>query len=95
MCRAEAPGVEQFARANEDQLTVVGLGTQDDVDDADRFVDDYGTTFTMLWDSTDQSWLALDVVRQPAAVLYSADGEELGRWQGAFSEDEVLALLTG
>lgn len=48
----------------------------------------------MLWDETGESWRVLDVVRQPAAVLFSADGEELGRWQGPFVEDEVVDLIS-
>lgn len=49
----------------------------------------------MYWDETFESWTALGVVSQPAAVLLSADGERLGSWQGNFPPDEVLSLATG
>jgi hypothetical protein len=46
----------------------------------------------MYWDETFESWTAFDVLAQPAAVLLSPTGEELGRWRGMFPADEVLAL---
>lgn len=49
----------------------------------------------MYWDETFESWTALGVVSQPAAVLLSVDGEPIGAWQGNFPEDEVLSLATG
>lgn len=47
----------------------------------------------MLWDEGFDSWTQLGVVAQPAAVLFSADGKELGRWSGAFDESDVLRLI--
>lgn len=57
------------------------------------FVADYGTeSFTMLWDESFQSWDALGITGQPAAVLFAADGTPITGWFGAFPEDEVLRL---
>ncbi len=92
MCRAEAPGVEQFARRNAAQLAVVGLGTQDSLPEARDFVARYKISFRMLWDDGFSSWRALEIAAQPAAILFSADGRELRRWQGSFPEDDVLRL---
>ena len=47
----------------------------------------------MLWDEGFDSWTQLGVVAQPAAVLFSSDGRELGRWSGAFDEADVLRLI--
>jgi hypothetical protein len=94
VCRGEAPGVEQFARENIDQVEVVGLGTQDSLDEAFDFVSDYGTeSFAMLWDESFESWTALDISGQPTVVLFGSDGTELGRWSGGIPEDEVLSLI--
>jgi peroxiredoxin len=71
---------------------VIGLGTQDSFGEAEEFVDRYGTTFTMLWDETFESWQAFGVTAQPAAILFSADGRPLQGWLGPFPEDEVLRL---
>jgi hypothetical protein len=49
----------------------------------------------MYWDETFESWTALGVTSQPAAVLLSPTGEELGRWRGMFPVDDVLELAAG
>ena len=36
--------------------------------------------------------MSLGVTGQPAAVLLSGDGDELGRWRGSFDLDEILSL---
>lgn len=95
MCRAESPALEQFARENADRIAVIGLGTQDDLRLARDFVAKGKITFPMLWDSSSLSWRRLGILSQPAAVLVSADGRELGRWLGRIDsrEREILALL--
>jgi peroxiredoxin len=92
VCRAEAPNVEQFARDHEDQVEVIGLGTQDSLGEAREFVDTFGTTFTMLWDQSFQSWIELGVTAQPTAVLFAPDGSIITGWIGGFPEDTVLDL---
>jgi hypothetical protein len=49
----------------------------------------HGITFTTLWDESGRSWRELRIPGQPAAILLAADGREIGRWLGAFPEDEV------
>lgn len=72
---------------------MIGLGTQDTLGDAEQFLDTYGTkSFTMLWDESFESWTALGISSQPAAVLFAADGHPIQGWRGAFPESEVLQL---
>ena len=75
---------------------MVGIGTQQDLAAAKEFVSRTKVTFPMLWDSTFGSWRALGVTSQPAAVLVSADGRELGRWLGRIDakEAEILRLAS-
>ena len=54
-------------------MRVIGLGTQDSLGEAEQFVADRGTTFTMLWDESFESWAALNVTAQPTAILFAAD----------------------
>jgi hypothetical protein len=72
-------------------VKVVGLGTQDDLAQAEEFVATYGTTFTMLWDPTFESWANLGVALQPSVLIVAPDGLVLGRWAGMPSEDEMLS----
>lgn len=90
-CAGEAPGVEAFSKKHADAVTVVGIGTQDDLALAESFVSTYGvSTPQMLWDPGFESWQALQITGQPTWVLLSPGGEELGRWQGGLPEAEIL-----
>jgi thiol-disulfide isomerase/thioredoxin len=94
ICAGEAPAVEAFAKQNADAVTVVGIGTQDDLALAEDFVSTYGvSTPQMLWDPGFDSWTALEITGQPTWVLLSPGGEEIGRWQGGLPEDEILAKV--
>lgn len=46
----------------------------------------------MLWDSSFESWTALEINSQPTIIMLSPAGEEIGRWRGAIPEGEVLEL---
>jgi peroxiredoxin len=72
---------------------VVGLGTQDDLGQAEDFVATHSLTFPVLWDSGFDSWRALGVAGQPSVVLIDGQGRELGRWSGGIPEADVLALV--
>ena len=75
---------------------MIGLGTQDSGGEAADFVQTYETySFPMYWDETFESWVALGIAGQPAAILFAADGEPLGSWRGKFPVDEVLDLAAG
>ena len=71
---------------------MIGLGTQDSLGEAEDFVDEYDTTFTMLWDESFRSWIEIGVSSQPTAVFLSPDGTILTGWVGPFPEDTVLEL---
>jgi hypothetical protein len=77
-------------------VRVIGLGTQDDGEDAVEFVERRAVfSFPMYWDETFESWLAFGVAGQPAAALLSPTGEMLGAWRGMFPIGEVLELAGG
>jgi hypothetical protein len=74
-------------------VNVIGLGTQDDTDQARDFVARGGTySFPMYWDETFESWEVFGIRSQPAAAMLSPDGEILAGWLGGFDEAEVLRL---
>lgn len=94
MCRAEGPGVEQFARQHADKLLVVGLGAQDNYEYALEFVDTTGTTsFPMVWDPEFTSWRHFDVFGQPQVRLLDRNGALVAAWSGAIPEDDVLEMI--
>ncbi len=48
----------------------------------------------MYWDETGESWVAMNVSRQPAGILFSAEGEELARWNDEPDLGQVLDSIT-
>lgn len=74
---------------------MVGLGTQDTLEEAEAFVADLGLTIRMLWDPTYQSWAELGVSLQPSSMLLSPEGALIETWLGGIPEAEVLALASG
>lgn len=93
-CRAEAPEVQRFAQAHADEVTVVGIGTQNDAGQAREFVETTGlTTPIMLWDKSGVSWRAMGIRSQPTVVLVDADGQHVDTWIGGLPEEEILRLI--
>ena len=94
-CAGEAPGVQDFVEEHVSDVTVVGLGTQDDFEMAQWFVETYGVSSPqMLWDQGFDSWQSLGITAQPTWILLSADGQEIGRWLGQFPEAAVLDAVS-
>lgn len=93
VCNREAPGVKRFADEHAEALTVIGLGTQDDLDLARSFVARNEIGFRMLWDPSFESWRALGVPGQPSSLLLDPQGRPLGSWVGPFDEAEVVGLI--
>lgn len=93
-CRAEAGDLEKFAASHEDRLTVVGIGTQDDLDYARGFLEDTGVrTPLMLWDESFESWRAIGITAQPTWILVRGDGSFIDGWIGTLPEERILELL--
>jgi len=92
---AEGPAVAQLALENPD-LHVLGLGGQDDLEFANRFVTSLGldqTPITMVWDPSFVSWRELGIRSQPYWVLYDAAGQEVASRPGAVDIAAVQAVL--
>jgi len=76
-------------------VRVIGLGTQDSLDQAISFTADNGLeTPLMTWDPGFDSWIYYGVNSQPTAILVDPAGNPLAGWRGAFDLDEVLRLAS-
>ena len=91
MCRGEAPEVEQFARDNVDRLTVVGIGSQDDLASAREFVASTGTTFRMLWGEDVEAWRYFAVLRNSDVWLLDQDGNLIDNSATPFDDAHIGA----
>lgn len=76
---------------------MVGIGAQDDLAFAERFVAQTGTTFTMLWDPTFDSWGHYGIRSNSDSWMLDRSGNRLGERFNGLDEDyveEVLAAAT-
>ena len=75
----------------------MGIGAQDDFAYAERFVSQTGTTFTMLWSDSNESWRHFDVGRNSSVRLLDSGGNLADDSPGGFdaaSLSDRLASLT-
>lgn len=91
-CRGEAPDLLEFEKIHGDHLTILGLGAQDDYDQAVDFLGDTGTqNLEMVWDKTGKSWVHFKVTNQPTVVVVDADGRITKKWFREFDAEGILA----
>ena len=77
-------------------MTVVGIGAQDDLAYAERFVSQTGTTFTMLWSDSGEAWRHFGVGRNSSVRLLDSGGNVADDGPSSFnpaSISEQLAAL--
>lgn len=92
-CRGEAPELDAFMADNGGRVKMVGIGTRDDLSEAEGFLEDTGVqNFPLLWEPTGQSWVDSAVSAQPYMLLMS-DGEEVERWPGGASVRQIEDAL--
>jgi cytochrome c biogenesis protein CcmG, thiol:disulfide interchange protein DsbE len=97
-CEQESPEIERFARMHRDELTVLGINSEDNSVDANDFIAEYGLTWDMVKDTGDRSE-AFGVLGFPESFLVDPDGDlaliRRGPVDRRFLEDEVQPLITG
>lgn len=70
---------------------MIGLGTQQGLEDARSFYNDYGPfTFPLLWDESGESWAQIGISVQPGVAIYRADGTLLEKWYGGLERADAL-----
>ena len=74
-CRDESPALKRFAQRNRGEVTVLGIDTQDNTDDASEFVDEFGLTYDQLHDGSGDYADELGTTGVPETVLVDPDGE--------------------
>ena len=74
----------------------MGIGAQDDFAYAERFVSQTGTTFTMLWSDSNESWRHFGVGRNSSVRLLDRGGnladDSPSSFDAARLSDQLAAL---
>ena len=74
-------------------MRVVGIGSQDDLAHAKRFLGQTGVTFTMLWSDSFESWNHFDVSRNSAVLLLDSDGNLVDESAASFDSQSLVERL--
>ncbi|MGQ0630844.1 MAG: TlpA family protein disulfide reductase [Sporichthyaceae bacterium] len=89
-CKAEAPKVLDFQAKYGDDIEVIGLGAQDDLDQAEGFLAETKTAgLKMVWDSSGKSWVHFRVTNQPTVIVLNPAGKVT---KTAFREFDAVAI---
>lgn len=98
-CRDEAPDLERYSRAHRDEITVVGVDTDDLSTDALDFADEFEITYDLLHDGEGKLKDELGATGLPETVLVDPDGNlalrSIGPVDEAYLEENVTPLIDG
>ena len=86
-CKAEAPELSKFSKAQSGKAAFVGIAVNDQQTDVIDFMSKYGLTYPVVLD--DSSLSARDgITGVPTTIFYNASGREVDRIVGAASLDQ-------
>jgi cytochrome c biogenesis protein CcmG/thiol:disulfide interchange protein DsbE len=98
-CRDEAPLLQRFAERYEGEVTVVGIDTQDNTDDALEFVDEFGLTYPQLHDGSGDYADELGTTGVPENFLIDPEGNVAYYVPGAITKEilrgQIEPLIRG
>jgi cytochrome c biogenesis protein CcmG, thiol:disulfide interchange protein DsbE len=98
-CRRESPAIERYARRHRDELTVVGINTEDLSEDALAFVDEYELSWEMLRDSRGERKDDYGIFALPETFLVDPEGRlaliRRGVVDREYLDEYVTPLITG
>ena len=90
-CREESPLLERTWRQYEGRgVLFLGVDTQDAVEDALAYLNEFGLTFPNGLDEDGEITIAYGVVGLPVTFFIDADGVVKRRWVGAIDESRLL-----
>jgi len=97
-CQKMAPVLEnlynQYGKGNVVFLTVAGPWQGATADDTARFINDYGSTWSYVYDSSGSALSAYGVNATPTFIIIGRDGSIVARYEGEQSYDILAAGLT-
>ena len=89
-CRDETPGMERIWRKYEDQgVVILGINVQDGEKEAQRYISEFGVTFSNALDLDGSITVDYGVTGLPVTFFIDNDSVITGRWVGSISEDRL------
>jgi len=92
-CKAEAPGIDEFAKNNPD-VQVIGIGASGDLETAKSFIKETGvTTSAMVWTEEVDVWQSLGFSGRTENLVMAGDLSKRTKPTFRFDEDKVEAAI--
>lgn len=92
-CRTEMPLLQGAADAYDGRAVILGIASNDDPGEAQRFLDDMGLDYPNVFDTTGEIRVALGLSAYPTTYVFGADGTLLARVNGGISEQRLASLI--
>ena len=84
----------QYGKENVIFISVAGPWQGATADDTARFINDYGSTWSYVYDSSGSTLSAYGVNATPTFIIIGRDGSIVARYEGEQSYDILAAGLT-
>lgn len=92
-CRTEMPLLASAARSYGSAVVILGVASNDDPAEAQRFLDDLDITYPNAFDESGQIRVALGLTAYPTTYVFGADGGLRARVNGGISEQRLAGLI--
>ena len=92
-CRTEMPLLQEASDAFADEAIILGVASNDDPRDAQRFLNDFGLTYPNVFDTSGEIRRALGLTSFPTTYVFGADGMLRARVNGGISEQRLASLI--
>ncbi len=92
-CRTEMPLLQNAADTYKGRAVILGVASNDDPEEAQKFLDELGLTYPNVFDITGEIRVALDLTAYPTTYVFDADGTIRARVNGGVSEQRLASLI--
>jgi len=92
-CYEEAPILQAAWLRYHDRVLFVGVNTQDELDKAEKFVEQFGITFPNVYDPRGRVGIDYGMYGVPETFAISAEGRVLERFAGTISAEKLEAMV--
>lgn len=84
------PDLEAVHQAFSDEVTFIGINTQDTAEQAEALVDETGVSYPLLRDPDGELFQAFEVFGMPSTFYVDADGTIVDRHTGLLTRDALV-----
>ncbi len=92
-CRTETPLLERAWRLHGDSVVILGVASKDVRSSAGAFIEEFGVTYSTLFDDSGAIRSALGVRGFPTTYIFNAKGELQSTIVGGLTEQRLAAVL--